>query len=104
MHQITHRITLFPETKFKKCPAEVHKPSGDGDTPPHTQPHLWRLDPRFPRAYAARHPPPPFENPGSATVCSTGIIVSQFIVGRKLCFVSLSNIRCYTKCYLLVFA
>jgi len=45
-----HQITLFPETKFKKCPGEGHKPSGEEDTPSHTHPHLLRLDPRFPRA------------------------------------------------------
>jgi len=37
----------------------------------HPSPHpfapIRRLDPRFNRAYGARHPPPPFENPGSAT-------------------------------------
>ena len=55
-----HQITLFPETKFKKMSL--------GDTPPHTHPDLQCLDPRFSRAYGARHPPPPFENPGSATV------------------------------------
>jgi len=38
------------------------------ETPlPSTHPHLRRLDPQFPRAYGARHPPPPFKNPGSAT-------------------------------------
>jgi len=59
------QITLFPETKFKKNVlgrgTNGDKSSGEGDTPPHTHPHLRRLDPRFPRAYGARHPPPPFE-------------------------------------------
>jgi len=30
---------------------EGHKPSGEGDTPSHTHPHLRRLDPRFPGVY-----------------------------------------------------
>ena len=51
-----HQITLFQE-----APSPDPTPSGKGDTPSHTPPLS---------APTGLDPPPPFENPGSATGCS----------------------------------
>ena len=63
-----HQITPFPNSrnKIQKMSWGGHRHSGRGTPPPHTHPHLRRLDPR---AYGTWRPPPPFENPGSATDC-----------------------------------
>ena len=66
-----HQITLFQDKKSKNFLRRRHNPLpdptpiGEGDTPPTPPPRrLRRLDPC---AYGAWYPPPPFENPGSAT-------------------------------------